>query len=321
LSTGLILASAAVALLVMAVAGDLALRPRRKQKAAVAGRIREIGTIYARSKGAAATASGVRLAKTVRGPALLRRVALLFAYDPMHRDWYAAPWWLVMAGAALPAWIVAMLLRVLLGNVAITTIPVLWLVICRLLFVQLESRHRKKLYRQFPDALGTIVRAVRVGIPVAEGMRMVGRDAQLPTSREFSRLADRIGMGLSIEDALRDMAEATALPEYRFFATAIALQTQTGGALAETLDGLGDVVRRRVAMEARGQALAGEAKMSIYILSVLPGVACVMLSVLQPDYVAPLLYDHYGNMILAAAILTVVVGFVTMQTIIRKSLS
>jgi len=264
LTRGLILASAAACLLVIAVAGDLALRPRRKQKAALAGRIREIATTYARSKAPVVAASGVRLAKAVRGPALVRRFALVFGYDPAHRDWYAAPWWLVMVAATLPAWVIAMLFRILLGDVAMTAIPVLWLVICRFLFVHLESRHRKKLYRQFPDALGTIVRSVRVGIPVAEGMRMVGRDAQMPTSREFSRLADRIGMGVSIEEALRDMAEATALPEYRFFATAIALQTQTGGALAETLEGVADVVRRRVAMEARGQALAGEAKMSIY---------------------------------------------------------
>ena len=320
MTTGLIFAAVAVVLLIMAVAGDLALRPHRTQNVAIAARIREIATTCSRAK-VPSLAAHARVAKAVSRPALLARIAMILGYNVAHRDWYAAPWWIVMAVAALPAWIVAMLCKVLLGNAAMTALPVIWLVVCRLLFVQLETRHRKQLYRQFPDALGTIVRAVRVGIPVAEGMRMVGRDAQMPTSREFSRVSDRISMGVSIEEALRDMGEATALPEYRFFATAIALQTQTGGGLAETLDGLADVVRQRVAVEARGQALAGEAKMSIYILSVLPAVAGVMLSVLQPDYIAPLLYEHRGNMILAAAILTVVIGFVAMQTIIRKSLS
>lgn len=320
MKSGLLVLSA-VLLFALAVAGDLAMRPRRQQNSALSLRLREIGTTYARSKTSIVAASTLRVAKAARGPALLSQLASLFGYDAAHRDWYAAPWWIVMAAAALPAWIVALLLRILVGNLVMAALPLLWMVVCRLSFGQLEMRHRKKLYRQFPDALSTIVRAVRVGIPVAEGVRLVGRDAQMPTSREFMRLADRIAMGVSIEEALREMAAATALPEYRFFATAIALQAQTGGGLAEVLDGLADVVRRRVAMEARGQALAGEAKMSIYILSVLPAVAGVMLSLLQPDYVEPLLYDHRGNMILAAAILTVGIGFVTMQTIIRNSLS
>jgi tight adherence protein B len=316
---GLALAAAAIVLMVLALAADLSLRPKRKQRVLLAGRLREVGTTYAPQKPAPAV--GVRVVAASQGPALWRRLVMIIGYDPAHRERYAVPWWLAMLGAGLVAWVIDLLFKVLFGDAVLAFFPAIWLGCCRLIFAQLKSRHRKLLYRQFPDALGTIVRAVRVGIPVPEGMRMVGHDAQMPTAREFSRLADRIGMGIPIDEALREMAEATAVPEYRFFATAIGLQAQTGGALAETLDSLADVVRRRVAMEARGHALAGEAKMSMYILGALPVVAGGGLSALEPDYIAPLIHDHKGNMILAAAILTVSFGFVAMHTIIRKSLS
>ncbi len=108
-----------------------------------------------------------------------------------------------------------------------------------------------------------IVRSVRVGIPVTEGIRTVAREAPRPTAQEFSLLADQIRIGMPIEEALRELATRNQLPEYRFFATALALQNQTGGGLAETLENLGDVIRKRVALKGRAHALASEARTSI----------------------------------------------------------
>ncbi len=90
----------------------------------------------------------------------------------------------------------------------------------------------------------------------------MAQDSEAPTSVEFGRLYDQVSIGTPLEDALREMAARNKLPEYRFFATALALQSQTGGGLTETLENLADVVRKRVALKARGYALAAEARTS-----------------------------------------------------------
>ena len=82
-----------------------------------------------------------------------------------------------------------------------------------------------------------------------------------------------MSIGVTLEDALREMATRNDLQEYRFFATALALQSQTGGGLSDTLEGLADVMRKRLALTARGHALAAEAKTSIMILASLPFVS------------------------------------------------
>ena len=138
------------------------------------------------------------------------------------------------------------------------------------------------LYAQFPDALAMIVRAVRVGIPLSEGIHTVAREATPPTGPEFGLLYDRVAIGVTLEDALREMAGRNQLAEYRFFATALALQSRTGGGLTEALEGLADVMRRRLALKARGLALAAEAKTSIMILASLPFVSGGALGGVEP---------------------------------------
>ena len=151
--------------------------------------------------------------------------------------------------------------------------PLVWVMLCRSFFNWSEQRRRNALYAQFPDALAMIVRAVRVGIPLGEGIRTVAREAASPTRVEFGLLYDRVAIGVTLEDALREMATRNNLQEYRFFTTALALQSQTGGGLSEALEGLADVMRRRLALQSRGNALAAEAKTSIIILASLPFVS------------------------------------------------
>src|SRR5262249_35672272 len=111
------------------------------------------------------------------------------------------------------------------------------------------------------------------------------------------------------------------LPEYRFFATTLALQSQTGGQLSEALEGLADVMRRRVALKARGLALAAEAKTSIIILASLPFVAGGALAVLNPQYIGRLFVDPDCEKLLIAAIGLLACGLLVMRGMIAKALS
>ena len=102
-----------------------------------------------------------------------------------------------------------------------------------------------------------------------------------------------------MEDALRDVAGRNQLPEYRFFATALTLQAQTGGGLSETLENLADVIRKRVAARKRAYALASEARTTTYVSwQASQFVTCGGLALLNPSYVALLFTDPTGNMIL-----------------------
>jgi tight adherence protein B len=130
-----------------------------------------------------------------------------------------------------------------------------------------------------------------------------------------------VSIGVTLEDALREMSTRNDVPEYRFFTTALALQSQTGGGLSEALEGLADVIRRRLALRARGEALAGEAKTSIIILAALPFVSGGALEVINPTYIGRLFTDHGCEKILLAAIIMLTCGLLVMRGMIRKMLA
>ena len=198
--------------------------------------------------------------------------------------------------------------------------PVLWVVFARGFWRFFDHRRRDTLFRQFPDALGMIVRSVRAGIPVARAIRIVAEEGGPPTAAEFAHLADQVAIGVPLEAALRGMAERSGLGEYRFFATALALQAQTGGGLTETLENLADVIRKRVALKQRGHALASEARTSAGILASLPIVTFFGLWLIKPAYITVLLDDPGGQKILGTAIGMLGMGMMVMRSIIRRSL-
>jgi tight adherence protein B len=116
------------------------------------------------------------------------------------------------------------------------------------------------------------------------------------------------------------MAERNDVAEYRFFATALALQTQTGGGLTETLETLADTIRKRENARKRGHALASEARTSIYVLAGLPIVVGAMLFVINPDYIGLLFTDPVGEELLGVGVGMLCFGIWIMQQIIKASL-
>jgi len=195
-----------------------------------------------------------------------------------------------------------------------------YFLVARLWFSYLRAKTTRELYTQFPDALAIMVRSVRVGLPVTEALRILGQETPLPTRVEFANVADQIAMGIAIERALNELADGTDMSEYRFLATTLYLQSQTGGGLAETLENLGDTIRKRLAASKRGLALASEARTSIYVLLALPMVVGIGLSVMNPSYMAVLFFEPSGQKLLALACGMLCVGYVTMQAIIKLTL-
>ncbi|HYP63675.1 MAG TPA: type II secretion system F family protein, partial [Acidocella sp.] len=197
---------------------------------------------------------------------------------------------------------------------------VIWYLFTRFIFNMFKNRRNTKLVEQFPDALSTVVRCVRVGIPMGEALRTVSRDSLEPTKLEFTILADKVSIGVPLDAALRELAVRVKLTEYQFFATALTLQARSGGGITQTLEGLSDVIRKRVALKARGFALTAEARTSAMVLSVLPFVAGGMIFMVQPNYIMTLFTTKGGESVITGAIVLLILGMGTIQFMISNVL-
>jgi tight adherence protein B len=140
-----------------------------------------------------------------------------------------------------------------------------------------------------------------------------------PTRSEFQRLIGEMGIGTPLDKALWGIAERTGLREYAFLSVVIGLQAQTGGSLAEALENIGDLVRRRVAMAAKANALASQARASAGILVALPIFSGTAVSVMRPGYLDMLFTDPRGINLLAMAVGMLLFGMFVIRTMIRRS--
>jgi tight adherence protein B len=255
-----------------------------------------------------------------RDQSLIGMAAWAFGFDPTAPDRYPLNWWIVVGitfGFAVGA---HQIVADLAGMLSWLEIPVAWVMMNRMFFGWFDRRRREQLLAQFPDALQMIVRSVRVGIPVQEAIRTVAREAPHPTGPEFGRVVNDVSVGVSMEDAMNQLARRAGLPEYRFFSTALSLQTQTGGALSETLENLADVIRKRSGLKAKGHAMTSEAKATAAVLAALPVIIGLVLWVLNPGYIGLLFSDPLGRSLFGGAVVSLITGLLTIRTIIKRSL-
>jgi tight adherence protein B len=123
-----------------------------------------------------------------------------------------------------------------------------------------------------------------------------------------------------LDIALRELSLRIKLTEYQFFATAITLQARAGGGITQTLEGLADVIRKRVGLRARGFALTAEARTSAMVLSVLPFLAGAMIYMVQPPYMSVLFTTKGGETVITLAIVMLALGMGTIQFMISNVL-
>jgi tight adherence protein B len=260
-------------------------------------------------------------AAPTRNQSLPAMAASVFGFDLDKPEQYPTRWYIILLITLTVGKVAQSIADSVVGNLSYLLIPVIWVFLSRTIFGWSQNRRKLALLRQLPDVLAMIVRSVRVGIPVMEAIRAVARETPEPTGPEFARLVDQLSIGVALDEAVLELSRRCGIPEYRFFATAISLQNQTGGGLSETLENLADVIRRRVALAAKGKALASEARTSATVLTALPIVTGLAQWALSPKYVAVLFDDKVGNALLAAAILSLCMGSGLIRMIIRKSLS
>ncbi len=191
--------------------------------------------------------------------------------------------------------------------------------VVRLIFRWQHRRYSDALFAQIPDALGLIIRAIRAGLPMGEALRSVSREMSAPTKDEFARLVGEIAIGRPIDQAIWRVYERSGLTEYAFLSVTLGLQSQTGGSLAETLENLADLVRKRVAMAQRASALAAEAKTSAVILVALPFVCVTAMTIIRPGHLSTFFTDPAGFRMMVVGLTLMGLGILTIRWLIRNA--
>ena len=319
-SLPLLLAGGLLCLLGLAITGLWLLSEQKREAQWSARREFTIGG-YLKPKSSAGPTLMLSTRQREKPANALAQVHKLFNWREDRRNQYPMSWWGVAIAALGPSLIGALLATRIVGALGWAAIPIIDLILTRTFLGYCASKVSRQLLSQFPDALSMVSRSVRVGVPLGEAIKVVAREGISPTRDEFGRASDGVAIGLDLELALVEMAERNDLAEYRFFATALALQSQTGGGLTETLDTLADTIRKREAARKRGGALASEAKTSIYVLVALPIISGVMLWMSNPDYMDILFVTPGGQKLLGIAVFMLSLGLFSMQQIIKRSLS
>jgi len=157
----------------------------------------------------------------------------------------------------------------------------------------------KNFVTRFPDAIELLVRGLRSGLPISETIGVVGSEVPDPVGSEFRGVADRMRIGRTMEQALQETADRLNTPEFQFFVITLAIQRETGGNLAETLGNLSDVLRKRMQMKLKINAMSSESKASAYIIGSLPFIVFGIIYYMNKEYMGAFFTDH--RLIMAAA--------------------
>ena len=320
LSLPILLLAGGVLLVLLCVSALAVMRELQRQSRFEA-RVAQQAASYGRAIAPLAPQDKRTTATATHGQAIIQFCSRLVAFDPSHQERYPIVWWIVLPGALAMARALAALAQIIVGRAALLLLPVMWALFVHRFYRGCDRRRLRSLYVQFPDVLAMLVRSVRVGIPITEGIRGVARESPEPTRYEFSIVVDQLTIGVTLADALQELADRNQLHEYRFFATALALQSETGGGISETLERLAEVIRKRVELRNHAHALSAEARTSIYILACLPVFSGGALAVLSPAYISTLFTEPQGQRVLIIALISLSTGIFTMRTIISRSLS
>jgi tight adherence protein B len=179
------------------------------------------------------------------------------------------------------------------------------------------ARRKKRFVALFPEAVDLMVRGLKSGVPVTQTIISVGHEMQDPVGIEFRRVADSAALGVSLIDALWEAANRVDTPEFRFFVVALTIQRETGGNLAETLENLSDILRKRLQMQLKVRALSSEARSSAMIIGILPFALFGILMALNYDYAMKLFSDPRGMLMSGIGLFMMFLGAVVMARMVK----
>ena len=194
------------------------------------------------------------------------------------------------------------------------------LVATSLPLLTLRSKKKKRMARfekQLPDALGLIARALRAGHAFASGMKLASEEFGDPLGPEFEETLDEINFGLSVPEALKNLAQRVDCPDLSFFVVSVILQKETGGNLAEIIEGLAHLIRERFKFRRKVRVLSAEGRLSAIILVILPLFLFGFLYSTQRGFLNPLFSDPIGRVLVWIFGALMILGVLLIRRIIK----
>jgi tight adherence protein B len=255
--------------------------------------------------------TGPLLALALRVPALaemegtLRQAAI---------TWSLGTFLLISAGSALA---LAMFGMVATRFFAIALLGAALGAVLPMIYARRKRDQRLRAFEEaLPDALDLLARAIRAGHPIGAGIKIVADEAAEPVAGEFQRTFEEQRFGLPFEDTMLALSVRVPLIDLRMLVTAILIQREVGGNLAEVLDNLGDVIRQRFTVHRQLRVHTAQGRLSGYVLAVLPIAVGSIIYMVNPEYVNLLFTNQLGRFMLLSAIMLQLVGFLWIRRII-----
>ena len=195
-------------------------------------------------------------------------------------------------------------------GIAGMSVPILWL-------KHKRTARLKRFEEQFPDALDLMSRALRAGHAFQTSMGMVAEELPAPVGIEFKKAFEQQNFGLPLREVLDQMAERVTLLDVKFFVTAVTIQRETGGNLAEILDNLAHVVRERFKILRQVRVHTAHGRFTGYVLLSLPAALGIALTFINPEHMKLLYTEKMGQMMIVVAIIMQTIGYVWIRKIIK----
>ena len=180
-----------------------------------------------------------------------------------------------------------------------------------------RQRRFFKFEEAFPDAIELLGRAVRAGHAFTTGLDLIAKEMAPPLSEEFRKTYEQQNLGLPLRDALQSMTVRMPLPDVRIFVTALLIQRESGGNLAEVLDNLADVIRERFKVMRQIKVFTAQGRLTLYMLISVPPVIGVLLYFVDSEYIMRLFKDPLGHQMLIGAVVLQTIGYFVIRKIIQ----
>lgn len=231
-----------------------------------------------------------------------------------RRRWSVGTLLLVCLGLGLSGGLVVLtfvgaLPFVLAGAACGAYLPIAYLKILR-------TRRFAAYEENFPEAIDLLARAARAGHSLAAGLQVVAEEGEEPVASEFGKVYDEQRFGMPMQEALLGLADRIDLVDVRIFVTAVMIQRESGGNLAENLDGLSDVIRGRFRFRRDVKTKTAHGRITGLVVALAPVVAGIGMYALNPEYMRPLFVEPLGQMMLLIGFVMMTIGFVVIRRMV-----
>ena len=186
-----------------------------------------------------------------------------------------------------------------------------------LLFLSLYIKRRQKAFtNQLGDMLTMVANALRAGFGFMQAFELIAKEMDAPIGREVQKVVNEVNVGATLETALENMQKRVQSSDFELVITAVLIQKQVGGNLAQILDTISYTINERIRMRREVLALTAQGRLSGVVLALLPVGLAVLLSIINPNYLQPLWQEQIGKIAVGAAVFLEIVGYIIIQRIV-----